>query len=520
MSNHPSQNRALYHRFLAVSLLLSFYLHFVALGAIPGWYSDEGTLLEIARHLAEGKVQYLGLTQSFLLAGRMPLFPGLLAVLIKIFGTNIIVLRALAGVLSSIAVFLLGKLIWQMSRDAWWAFASMLAYLLVPQLAFYQRLGFSYHLGAVLLLGSAQALWLYLERKGSRWLYLAAFGAGLAVLSDIAGVFFILPMLIAGALQRQWRETIVALGIAVLPAGIYLAALQWTIPQALQFDLAFILHRVSVPLGAQIIILLANAATMGVIYAWWQVMWLGYLLIPCTRCTLFFGLFWGFPWLMMARSLALSDLSFYYQILTFPLIAAGIGGALRYGLPMAESKIRTMMQRVLHSLLGNRLSTRRISVWGTAAVLLLLLAPLFLQAYTSLSLSFLTLQRLEKTFFVPAADAQAAVHYINQQITPDDLVIASPALAWAIKGRVTDFQLCRAFIHQPTPHFPANIPPERFAYDLQYTHAKYALIDPIWQAWGAKDLPTLRQITNEIQTRWHLEYQAGTIAIYRNPEYR
>ena len=520
MSNHPSQNRALYHRFLAVSLLLSFYLHFVALGAIPGWYSDEGTLLEIARHLAEGKVQYLGLTQSFLLAGRMPLFPGLLAVLIKIFGTNIIVLRALAGVLSSIAVFLLGKLIWQMSRDAWWAFASMLAYLLVPQLAFYQRLGFSYHLGAVLLLGSAQALWLYLERKGSRWLYLAAFGAGLAVLSDIAGVFFILPMLIAGALQRQWRETIVALGIAVLPAGIYLAALQWTIPQALQFDLAFILHRVSGSLGAQIIVLLANAATMGVIYAWWHLMWLGYLLIPCTRCTLFFGLFWGLPWLMTARSVALPDLGFYYQILTFPLIAAGIGGALRYGLPMAESKIRAMIQDGLSRFGGNHLPERRISVWGTAAVLTLLLAPLFLQAYTSLSLSFFTLQNTENAFFVPAADAEAAITYVNQRTSSNDLIIASPALAWAIHGHVTDFQLSLAFAHQPTAHFPTDIPPERFAYNLQYNHAKYAVIDPVWLAWYAKDFPAIRQMTREIQSRWHLEQQIGTIAIYRNLEDR
>ena len=450
----------------------------------------------------------------------MPLFPGLLAILSKIFGTNIIVLRALAGVLSSIAVVLLGKLIWQMSRDAWWAFASMLAFLLVPQLAFYQRLGFSYHLGAVLLLGSALTLWFYLENRGSRWLYLAAFGVGLAVLSDIAGVFFILPVLIAAALQRQWRATLIALGIAVLPASIYLAALEWTVPQALQFDFSFILHRVSDPLATQFINLLANAATMGVLYAWWQVMWLGYLLIPCTRCTLFFGLFWGLPWLMMARSLALPDLSFYYQILTFPLIAAGIGGALRYGLPMAESKIRALIQHVLHSLLGNHLPTRRISVWGTAAVLILLLAPLFLQAYTSLSLSFLTLQRLEKNFFVPAADAQAATNYVNRQIKPDDLVIASPALAWAIRGHVTDFQLCQAFVHRPTPHFPANIPPKRFAYDLQCAHAKYALIDPVWRTWGAKNVPALRQITNEIQTRWHLEHQAGSIAIYRNPEYR
>jgi len=60
-------------------LIISSYLRFANLAENPGWYSDEGTMVEIAKNLLEGRIQYLAINQSTLLVAKMPLFPALLA---------------------------------------------------------------------------------------------------------------------------------------------------------------------------------------------------------------------------------------------------------------------------------------------------------------------------------------------------------------------------------------------------------------------------------------------------------
>src|SRR4030067_2434698 len=66
---------------LALLLVLAAagYLRFTHLAENPGWYSDEGTIDDIAQNMAEGKVQYLALGRSTLLAARLPLMPWLLS---------------------------------------------------------------------------------------------------------------------------------------------------------------------------------------------------------------------------------------------------------------------------------------------------------------------------------------------------------------------------------------------------------------------------------------------------------
>ena len=69
-------------------LALAAYLRLANLPDNPGWYTDETTHLDIARHLLHGSVQYLAINQSMMLVGRPPLFHLLLAGLFGLFGED------------------------------------------------------------------------------------------------------------------------------------------------------------------------------------------------------------------------------------------------------------------------------------------------------------------------------------------------------------------------------------------------------------------------------------------------
>ena len=92
---------------LFLILGIAAYLRFVNIVDNPGWYSDEGTLVDIAQNLAEGKFQYLALNKSTLLAARLPLFPAILAFIFSFVESGITPLRYLSAGLGVVTVGLL-----------------------------------------------------------------------------------------------------------------------------------------------------------------------------------------------------------------------------------------------------------------------------------------------------------------------------------------------------------------------------------------------------------------------------
>ena len=88
--------------------MLAAYLRLANLPDNPGWYTDEGTHLDIAQNLLRGRTQYLALTQSTLLVARMPLFEMLLVGVMRLSGNEGIgALRALTGGLGVLSTALL-----------------------------------------------------------------------------------------------------------------------------------------------------------------------------------------------------------------------------------------------------------------------------------------------------------------------------------------------------------------------------------------------------------------------------
>jgi hypothetical protein len=96
------------------------------------------------------------------------------------------------------------------------------------------------------------------------------------------------------------------------------------------------------------------------------------------------------------------------------------------------------------------------------------------------------------------------------------VVIASPGLAWSLRANVADFQMSIAFTGQRTPHLPADVPRERFAFNPDYTQARFVVVDNLWRNWAVFTVPGVPQMLERVQT-WPLMFQSGEIEVYCNP---
>lgn len=68
-----------------------------------------------------------------------------------------------------------------------------------------------------------------------------------------------------------------------------------------------------------------------------------------------------------------------------------------------------------------------------------------------------------------------------------------------------------------TPHLPANLPPERLAFDPAYRRARFLIIDNLWRNWGVQHIPGLDRIVRNAESRWKTVFSAGEIVVYENP---
>src|SRR5512135_2659950 len=89
---------------VAVILLLASYLRLANVAVNPAWYTDEGPHLDIARHMLQGRMQYLAINQSWLLFSRLPLFEILLSGAALSGRVSILTLRTVTAVLGTITV--------------------------------------------------------------------------------------------------------------------------------------------------------------------------------------------------------------------------------------------------------------------------------------------------------------------------------------------------------------------------------------------------------------------------------
>lgn len=504
-------------------LSLAIYFRFYHLADNPGWYSDEGTILEIVKHLRDGLVQYMAITQSTLLAARLPLFPLFIKWISDYFGFGIETLRgttASLGVLDVLILFLALRKI--LGYDGRW-FSILAAFILAifPKAVLYNRLGFSYNLLTPLILLAWFGGWQYLSENNKYWLGVSALVIGLGGVSDLMMLSLGLPFVLM-VIFRRWRDLLWSLPLMILPVLIFVGYMLLTVPATFIFDLKFIAFRMgAIPAYLQLPLMALNFGALITWDAWILAGFIGLFLLWPIRMRRLTALYFLTPMILLGRTTGLVGFGFYYLSPLLPFIALGVAALIWKGTPYVFFFLRDTFTFYL-SCIG--LSTSQWLLQRILAVLISL--SFFMIVFTPLIVSLVLMNNHisegYETFLdevlIDAKSAREALEVLNSQISADDLVIASPALAWGINSRVADFQISLASEGIRTEHFPGNIPQDRFAYDPSLNSARFVVIDPVWRNWAAEAMPEIKEMIVRVE-RWPLVFKSEQIAIFRNPEF-
>ena len=493
---------------VALILLLAACLRLANVAVNPAWYTDEGTHLDIARHLLQGQVQYLAINQSWLLFSRLPLFEILLSGAALAGGVSMLALRTLTAGLGTITVAVLYAVTRRATRDARLALLAALLLAIYPPAVLYSRFGFSYNLLAPLVLIAFVGMDQYSvahatrERNATqsknarrRWLAVSALSIGLGALSDLWMFVMLAPFALI-VLIRGWRDVLWSVPLALLPFGIYATLMLLTVPQAFVFDLRFVLSRVNqLALDQQAATLWQNVTTLAAHDAWLIAGAIGLGLSKPSRLRWTALAFFIIPIVLLGRTTALFSLSFYYLIPLLPFAALGVASLMRHGVAWIASRSGQHLSAALGALM--------------AGALLLSTFQLVEQVQAGFHTDI-------DAFLLDPIAARDVAKFVNQRVTSTDLVIASPTLAWMLHANVADLQMPIAYRGQATPHLPGNIPAGRWAFDPSLEHARFVIVDKLWRNWAISNVPRVTALLQEV-IMWPSVWQSDTVIVYQNP---
>jgi hypothetical protein len=348
-------------------------------------------------------------------------------------------------------------------------------------------------------------LWEYSNHGGRRWLALAAFALGLGTISEVMAWSFI-PAFALIVLMRNWRDLLWSPLLVALPFALYALVMLSTVPDAFLFDLRFTLGRLSgAPLSTQIETFINNIQQQNL---WFFAGMFGLFALSPRSMRLSALLLFFVPLLLIGRTNALYNLSFYYLIPLLPFVALGVAAILRSLLEWVtqlSGTIQGVVTTAAHGL-------------AASIILCVVALPLLQPVLTTLQGVPTHLELDIEPFLVNPTDARAVIDYVNNAATPTDVVIASPVIGWAIDANVADFQMSIAAEGIATPHLPADIPPDRWAFDPRFEGARFVIIDHLWRNWGVVHVPGLAEWVNRVEATWELEFEAGTIRVYSRIE--
>ena len=292
-----------------------------------------------------------------------------------------------------------------------------------------------------------------------------------------------------------------------------------SVPQAFWFDLRFTLSRLGAfPLPLQVPVVMLNYYHLLTRDVWFLAGLVGMFLAYPARWRWLLLTMFLFPLISLGRTTGFATgLEDYYLIALFPMIAIGVALLVWVGFPYV---LRTFQDglRTLFSRWGWRpdgwLSARLVALAGSLGLFLLVISPFFISpALTLRDVTQGFSPRIDPVLVSPG-DAGKTSEFINQHVRKDDLVIASPAVAWAFAANAADFQQSLAAVGIATRHFPADIPADRFVFNPSLSLAKYVVVDRIWRNWGAANMPEVAAMLDEVAD-WPQVFSAGEFTVYQ-----
>jgi 4-amino-4-deoxy-L-arabinose transferase-like glycosyltransferase len=509
----------LWHSIALVSLLIfAVYLRFDHLAWNPGWYPDEGSDLNIARNLMEGRAQYFAIAGTLLVAARVPLFHFLLMGAFAVWGYDVLAARMVVAISGIATIVLLYWVARQMlnKQIALWA---ALVLTVMPNALLYNRIAFAYNVQALFFVLCWWALWKFSVQRSTRWLIVAVLATSAAYLTALTG----LGLVIGVTLIVLWyapRKVWWSLVLMALPGALYLGMLFWWAPEALLEDLALTLNRSG---GGSILLQIFDWAWNYTVWLDWTV-WIGVGLIGlfllndqrvrALTLTIFFTA------MINAMRMLPGDLSFHRYLELLPLIALGaanfISLAQRFLTKQLQDDWRGIAER-WHYLSRFDLVPRALIVLVRVGLLIVPLMWSGLWDYYLVSTPESPHPtRLDTVLARKPSDAVAVTDYVNQQTSRDDVVLASPSIAWRLHAHAADFEQMLAFDGITTHNYGKGITRARFVFTPTPDNATYVIVDNLWRDWAVQDMPDLQNYLRKIES-WPCVLQRGDFEVYRNP---
>jgi 4-amino-4-deoxy-L-arabinose transferase-like glycosyltransferase len=537
-----------WERNIAIGLVVLWVLLFLPnLRTNPNWYGDEGEWMEKSWTFIHGTPRVGPIVDDFIFPYPYPpLYMLVNGTLLRVFGNDIVVARALGAVTALVAAALLFWIGTRL-RDKNFGFLCAAAFLVYSEANINFRWVRSHPMAGVLALASVGFLVRYVQEKRLR----DAMWAGVFCSLATATNYFTYPLVAAVVAtvavvnwrdwktSRAWRDVIVAGALACAYAGLfvlwYCAAHGWGQLMTQVGRLTSIANNEARPtFGGEVARFVENVWTLGFKtptqgppmpwsgHDWWlTVATIGFVFLPARDWRL---RLWVPFWLLVLmygvfKKLNNVPMFFYPATIFLPLMAVGFAGVLTWAGELVKQVA---------------VKSKEATAMGVAFIVL---AGFAIQSAAGAWGHFHT--RIDMWTQQSVPDAEAAMAFVNAHTTKNDFVILPKQIYWLARcDRRSMLTFCARYkgVDNDMP-VPVHIPQELYWFDCSLEQAKYLVLEYGAQQVTLPDgrtgqLPVgidavytiglrgVREVLQQVQQeKWPAVFQQGVYLVLANPRF-
>jgi len=454
----------------------------------PGWYVDEGCILNIASNLLKGRLQLFAV--PYYLFPRLPLFPAVAALFIRMIGTDILAVRIPSIIFGSAT----GLILYMAAKELYGRAAGFLAFFLLavyPFAILSSKFGSPFNLMAFLGILAYYLCLRYLKERKTAWLIAASLAAGAAALTELFGLAIVAALLFTVLLTDRRRLPAAALISISLPAAFFII-------MSLAFRDAFF-SQVSNFVILRIINPNPLYKTIGI---------RGLVnireLVGGFFATITYGGLWtvlgsaGIIFLGRSREEKILSISVFSLLLFSVLLAFG------------GSSGRFVIVLIPFMILGISAIASRIRTAPALALAAILIAS-SAGDYPNI------VNYMSRHVVMYPKDAVSAAEYLNGNIAGDGFVITLAELSWLVNAEVAEPIDVAAYMNRSLSFpFREIYPRGKFSFDASLNNAEYAMLNRFVSGFYSF-FPGVVEIELEIRKTWKEDYLNGSYVVYRNP---
>ena len=539
-------------------VLLGGFLRLWDIGTIPQWDYDEGVNINIAWNLIHGTFLWFNLKYTFI--PHPPLFFIISGGLLKIFGYELIVLRALTafyGILTTIFLYRIGT---EFLDERIGLLMSFL-FAIYPNAIFFGRIGFANNQLMFLSIITIYLFLKYIKERKLKWLYISSIAAGLAAVTEAWGITIVLSALLL-VLVFDRRKVLRVLFISLTPLALFVISMLAIAPDAFIHDISFQPERLNNFEGVSLnpfigigIFLLAffcllcyasreklkeifsnivlfikstiypsidqktrdNIMRDNLILILFSLNLFSAINVfkPLSSTSMFLGIpdyfLLGFIGLFLIPNERVRNILLIFlapQILFFLKIQRSD----HMVLPLYPF-LAIGMACVLYIIYSGIKSSERLKLLYVPVVLLLLI-PLIALIYFDVS-AFTTGQGVTKE---NPSERMMVADYVNRNTNKTDVVISDPHTARLLKASATEYVIAYSYDQRKYLYMYSYLKSDRYTFNSSYRNAKFFVTDEDVNNLKEDKYNDVRDILDDIAS-WPYE-QIGNYYAYRNPEKR